>query len=65
MSASQILEELPRLSTAELRRIATCLWELEAMRVDKSAMDAAVENAEEGFLMLDAMEAADAKSASR
>jgi hypothetical protein len=65
MSTRQILEELPRLSTQELRQIANRLWDLEAMKADKEAMEAAVENAEAGFLMLDELEAADAKSATR
>jgi hypothetical protein len=65
MSTRQILEELPRLSTQELRQIANRLWDLEAMKADKDAMDTAVENAEAGFLMLDELEAGDAKSASR
>lgn len=62
MSAAQILEILPSLSAAERNDIAKCIWEM-----DHSSDDLAVclANAEEGFLMLDKMEAEDASSLSR
>lgn len=53
MSATQIMAELPKLTREEFRKVSNFIWEIDP---DREVYAAAVENAEAGFLMLDAME---------
>ncbi len=62
MSAAQILEALPQLSSEEREKIAVQIWKLDHTEDDVAAC---IENAEAGFLSLDEMEADDARRQSR
>ncbi len=62
MSTTEILRELPNLSRAERRAILNRLIELDE---DAEVLEEHRYQADEAFLMLDAMEADDAESDSR
>lgn len=62
MSAAQILQELPRLSKAELRQVRQRLLELSA---ENQEIEACNQSALEGALMLDRMEEENASHQSR
>jgi hypothetical protein len=57
MSATEIINELPKLTEAELRSVRQCLLELAAQNADIALCDQA---ALEGAVMLDRMEEEDA-----
>ena len=60
MSVTEIIQELPRLSSQERRSVRRRLMEIEEVNEDVRACDAA---ALEGALMLDELEAADEQGA--
>ena len=62
MSAAQIMDVLPTLSSVERDKIAKRIWEMDHTDDDLALC---VANAEAGFLMLDQMEAADETRKSR
>jgi len=62
MSKTEILAELPRLSHGERREIVRRLIELEE---EKQILEDADRRANENFLLLDSMEAEDARNQSR
>ena len=62
MSTSEILSELPKLSRVERRAILNRLLELDE---DAEILEERRQQADEAFLMLDAMEAEDAESEAR
>lgn len=62
MSAAEILNELPKLTEAELRAVRRKLAELAAENADTAACDAA---ALAGAQLLDRMEEEDARNQSR
>jgi alpha-beta hydrolase superfamily lysophospholipase len=62
MSQAEIISEIPKLSHAERRQIARCIFQAEEDAATLNECDA---RALERFQMLDAMEAEDEKNASR
>jgi hypothetical protein len=62
VSATEIINDLPKLTGAELRAVRRKLVELAAENEDVAACD---QSALEGALMLDQMEAEDARRQSR
>jgi hypothetical protein len=62
MSASEIIDELPKLTPAEMRLIRQRLLEL---GVQDSEVDSCNQSALEGAMMLDRMEVEDANRQSR
>ena len=62
MSATEIINDLPKLTGAELRAVRQKLVELAAENEDVALCD---QSALEGALMLDQMEAEDARRQSR
>ena len=62
MSTSEILSELPKLTRVERRAILNRLLELDE---DAEILEERRQQADEAFLMLDAMEAEDAESEAR
>ena len=62
MSATEIINDLPKLTATELRAVRQKLVELAAENEDVAACD---QSALEGALMLDQMEAEDARRQSR
>lgn len=62
MSATEIISELPKLSHAERREIARRLFELESEAQILADCD---RRANDNFLLLDALEAEDARHQSR
>jgi hypothetical protein len=61
MSKTEILAELPRLTREERRELVEAIFDLEA---DSDAMRHYDRRANENFLLLDALEAEDAKTKS-
>ena len=62
MSRAEIISEIPKLSHADRREIARCIFEAEQDAATLADCDA---RALERFQMLDAMEAEDEKNATR
>ncbi len=62
MSTAEILAELPKLSREDRRRILERILEMED---EAESVEATCRMADEGFQLLDAMEAEDAASQSR
>jgi hypothetical protein len=62
MSKAEIAAELPKLSPADRRELARLIFEMEE---DAEVLRDCDRNANERFLMLDALEAQDAKAGAR
>ena len=62
MSRAEIISEIPKLSHADRREIMRCIFEAEE---DAATLADCDQRALERFQMLDAMEAADEKNATR
>ena len=62
MSKAEIVAELPKLSSTDRRELARLIFEMEE---DAGVLRECDRNANERFLMLDALEAEDAQNAAR